>query len=229
MTTNIVSTLTIRISERSRSYYIEASGLGVEVKSLPFAWTATEDDLEIVDLLHSVDATHVWDVTQGNEIASLKYEDSRGMAIAFSPDSKWVVTGIDNFDACIFDITDNREISKLTHDGRVFAVTFSPDGKTVISAGEDKTARVWDAASGIELARMTFDKRICWASFSIDGKYAITSDLDHEIDVWLWRPEDLIAEACARLSRNLTTEEWNQYIGNEPYQPTCTNLPTSKN
>jgi len=43
--------------------------------------------------------------------------------------------------------------------------------------------------------------------------------------VWLWRPEDLIAEACARLPRNLTREEWQQYIGDEPYRPTCPNLP----
>jgi len=43
--------------------------------------------------------------------------------------------------------------------------------------------------------------------------------------VWLWRPEDLIAEACARLTCNLTREEWRQYIGDEPYRPTCPELP----
>ena len=43
--------------------------------------------------------------------------------------------------------------------------------------------------------------------------------------VWLWRPEDLIAEACARLPRNLTLEEWQRYIGDEPYRPTCPDLP----
>jgi WD40 repeat protein len=53
MTTNIVSTLTIKISERSSSYYIAASGLSADVKSLPFTWTPAEEDLEIIDLLHS--------------------------------------------------------------------------------------------------------------------------------------------------------------------------------
>ena len=42
--------------------------------------------------------------------------------------------------------------------------------------------------------------------------------------VWLWRPEDLIASACARLTRNLTLEEWRNYIGDEPYRPTCPDL-----
>jgi hypothetical protein len=37
--------------------------------------------------------------------------------------------------------------------------------------------------------------------------------------------KDLIDEACARLTRNLTPEEWRQYLGDEPYRKTCPNLP----
>jgi hypothetical protein len=40
----------------------------------------------------------------------------------------------------------------------------------------------------------------------------------------LWRPEDLITEACARLTRNLARAEWEQYLGDEPYRATCPNL-----
>ncbi len=34
-----------------------------------------------------------------------------------------------------------------------------------------------------------------------------------------------MAEACRRLPRNLTREEWPLYLGNEPYRKTCPNLP----
>ena len=34
----------------------------------------------------------------------------------------------------------------------------------------------------------------------------------------------LIAQACQRLSRNLTEAEWQQYLGDEPYRKTCPNL-----
>jgi len=34
----------------------------------------------------------------------------------------------------------------------------------------------------------------------------------------------LIAQACQRLSRNLTETEWQQYLGDEPYRKTCPNL-----
>jgi hypothetical protein len=42
----------------------------------------------------------------------------------------------------------------------------------------------------------------------------------------MYRPEDLITDACSRMERNLTRDEWDQYIGNIlPYQAICPNLP----
>jgi hypothetical protein len=44
--------------------------------------------------------------------------------------------------------------------------------------------------------------------------------------VWVYRPDDLITEACSRATRNLTQAEWKQYIGDAlPYQAVCPNLP----
>ncbi len=43
--------------------------------------------------------------------------------------------------------------------------------------------------------------------------------------VWRWRDQDLIDLACSRLTRNLTKEEWKQYLPDEPYRKTCPNLP----
>lgn len=31
-------------------------------------------------------------------------------------------------------------------------------------------------------------------------------------------------QARSRLSRNLTCQEWQEYLGNEPYRKTCPNL-----
>ena len=61
--------------------------------------------------------------------------------------------------------------------------------------------------------------------FSPDGRWVKSGSMDGMVRVWLWRPEDLITEACARLPRNLTLEEWQQYVGDEPYRHTCPNLP----
>jgi hypothetical protein len=44
--------------------------------------------------------------------------------------------------------------------------------------------------------------------------------------VWVYRQDDLIADACARVTRNLSRAEWEQYIQDAlPYQAICPNLP----
>jgi hypothetical protein len=40
----------------------------------------------------------------------------------------------------------------------------------------------------------------------------------------LWRDDDLLREACARVTRNLTPAEWAKYLPEETYQKTCRSL-----
>src|SRR5690606_8452294 len=60
---------------------------------------------------------------------------------------------------------------------------------------------------------------------STDGQYVASAARGEVITLWLWRLEDVISEACNRLSRNLTVEEWKQFFGGEPYRKTCARLP----
>ena len=116
----------------------------------------------------------------------------------------------------------------MTHDDWVFAVAFSPDGRWVVSGSGDGTARVWDAATGHEVARMTHDDLVCAVAFSPDGRWVVSGSDDKTARVWLWQPEELIVEACARLDRNLTQDEWKKYLPDAPYRPTCPKLPAGE-
>jgi WD40 repeat protein len=82
------------------------------------------------------------------------------------------------------------------------------------------TARVWEIITGREVSRLTHEGAVWAAAFSPHGRYLVTVSTDHTARVWLWLPEDLIAEACARLTRDLTLEEWRQYMGDEVYRKT---------
>jgi WD40 repeat protein len=75
---------------------------------------------------------------------------------------------------------------------------------------------------------MTHDAEVNAVSFSPDSRLVASGSGDNTVRVHRWRPEDLIAEACSRLTRNLTKGEWRLYLGDEPYQKTCKHLPEEK-
>ena len=84
----------------------------------------------------------------------------------------------------------------MTHDAFIKHVAFSPDSRWEATASDDGTARVWEVPTEHPTER------------------ALPDD-----------PEELISEACTRVGRNFTEAEWQQYFSDEPYGPTCPNLP----
>ena len=57
-----------------------------------------------------------------------------------------------------------------------------------------------------------------------NGNYLVTAGIG-AVRVWLWRGEDLVGELCGRLTRNLTPEEWQGCLIDEPYRKICPDLP----
>ena len=76
-------------------------------------------------------------------------------AIAFSPDSRHVLSGAWDRSLVLWEAKTGRRVRTfLGHrgptprQGAVWAVDFSPDGKLVISGSFDRTMILWDAATG---------------------------------------------------------------------------------
>ncbi len=72
---------------------------------------------------------------------------------------------------------------------------------------------------------MTHKSRVISVAFSQDGKYVVSAGGENKFRIWLWRPADLIAEACSFTGMNLSRAEWNLYIGDDllSYQAICPN------
>jgi WD40 repeat protein len=83
---------------------------------------------------------------------------------------------------------------------------------------------VWEVARRLEIGRVDHDGHVSMMAFSPDGKYLATAGIS-AVRVWLWRREDLVGELCGRLARNLTSEEWQQCLNDEPYRKICPDLP----
>ena len=166
---------------------------------------------------------HIWDVQTGKDLVQMVH-DGAVLSLAYNPAGTQIVTTSTDRTARIWDAATGRRIATLPHEHWVWTASFSADGREVITASVDRTARVWDAATGRELVRLDQAGQVHVAAFSPDGRQLFTGG-EESARLWLRQTKDLVAEACDRLSRNLTHDEWTRYLSDEPYRPTCADLP----
>jgi hypothetical protein len=62
-------------------------------------------------------------------------------------------------------------------------------------------------------------------AFSPDGTRLIAGSGDGTVAVWDVGLRAWPSRACRIANRNLTQEEWAQYLGDMPYHKTCPDLP----
>jgi len=178
-------------------------------------------------------AAHLWDVSNGQEVIRMQHEitgKENGFqnlmdCVTFSPDGNLLATGSWDHTARIWEVSTGKEVARLQHESYLRGVNFSPDRRYLATKTEDGIVRIWDINSQEEITRFNGqDDSISSITFSPNGRYLIKPTEGAAVTTWLWRTENLMQEACTRLTRNLTQEEWIQYFGDEPYHKTCSNL-----
>lgn len=172
----------------------------------------------------------VWEARSDREIGRAE-RDGKIRAVAMSPDQAYFALGNDDGSAEVWSMQSGQLVSKMQrHAGDVVALAFDPESRYLATASglgrEDRTARVWEVASGREIVRLRHDQTVDAVAFSPDGRYLASGGGDGIVRLWYWLPQDLIEEACARLTRNLYPFEQANYLPKEEdYEPTCKNLP----
>ncbi|MBE7557296.1 MAG: hypothetical protein HS126_40180 [Anaerolineales bacterium] len=156
--------------------------------------------------------------------------------VKFSPDSAQLATAGYDGTARLWDASTGEMLAVLGgHSDRVVKVAFSPNGKRLATASYDGTTRLWDVASKQQitifetLESVIIDdipgNAMTEIAFSSDGRLLTTVSKDGTVKVYYTHIEDLMNLACTRLSHNLNHEEWERFLPDEPYHPTCPNLP----
>lgn len=153
--------------------------------------------------------------------------------LAFNWDRKIVATGgWDNL-VSLWDLTSTpkRRETFQGHIGYVLRVLFSPDGRILSSAAERDQIRLWDVnRSGIFDTTLKGNQTTVTAlAFSGDSKLLVSGGDDGLIVLWEINETSWRERACKMANRNLTKEEWIEYVSDStPFELLCPSAPQSR-
>lgn len=163
-------------------------------------------------------------ITDGHEVARLLHDNSVDK-LAFAPDSTSLAVATDDGAVHLWSTGSGKELIRLWVGDKVANLMFGPDKGYMVVVGSAGRVSIWDITSGQEVSEIIHEQAVDNLFIGPNGKYVITVTRNGSAQLWLWRTEDLIAAACARLTRNLTEKEWTQHVGPEvPYHATCPTL-----
>lgn len=165
----------------------------------------------------------LWSVDRNTKLAETEINGISSLEmLAFSDTPELLVGGST---LSVRRLPDLKEVSTFAlGDAGFFDI--SPDGKWIfVSQGTGGTYIV-DAHTGTRAAKLWIPGPAAYKiAFNQDDERVVVVGVNGEKRVLTWKPESLVAEACARLSSNLTEREWVTYLPSEPYRKTCPNLP----
>ncbi len=158
--------------------------------------------------------------TGGRKIKSLR----------FNPENNFLAVGDINGNLELWDIELKKKISEVkAHSAQINDIRFNPTLKQMATASNDKTLKIFNIKDPADLTEppITFadnDGFVLVAQFSPDGQLIISGAYEGSQNL-VCRPSHvdyLTREICGMVSRNMSQDEWNIYIGRDiPFENTC--------
>ncbi|MEV0285420.1 BTAD domain-containing putative transcriptional regulator [Kribbella sp. NPDC050820] len=112
----------------------------------------------------------------------------------------------------------------------VLRVRYSDDGTRLVTGAIDGSVSLWDAAT-LELLGTARPPQgqgeplPAMAEFASGTHTVVIATYNGQIFHWDTSPARALETACQMAGRNLTSQEWSQYLPQQPFQKVCSNLP----
>uniref|UniRef100_A0A2K6GIS5 WD repeat domain 88 n=1 Tax=Propithecus coquereli TaxID=379532 RepID=A0A2K6GIS5_PROCO len=129
-----------------------------------------------------------WDLETGKLLWQVEH-DSFIVSCKFSPDGRYVVSGLDVGHAiCVMDAENTATISlvKGHHRKSITACCFDPDSQKVASVSLDRCIKIWDITSQATLFTIAkaHSSAISNCCFTFSGHFLCTSSWDKTLKIW---------------------------------------------
>lgn len=128
---------------------------------------------------------HVWDRATGRVL--IEFGNEGGIdAVAFSPDSKSVLTGSLDGEVHLWNIETGKMVQTFkAHSKEVFALSFNSDGAYVFAGSVNGTITIWETATGREVKVFERHKHsIIAIAVSSDAKTMLSVSQDGMVISW---------------------------------------------
>lgn len=172
----------------------------------------------------------VWDLVSGKPLRTIA-EDQLIYSAIFVGDNTLIASGENSLQWWDHE-TNQRLFTKDS--GLASRMSVDADSETLMTLGYvSGEAQAWDLRTGRLLRRIPYAKAIHAAAIDARGEWLAVTGSDwlsgqDIIEFARLRPGKLAETACELLGRNLSRDEWDDYIGNRPYRKTCPDADNSK-
>jgi WD40 repeat protein len=173
-----------------------------------------------------------WSAGKAGERLTVPRVHSGGINdLVFSPDSQTLYAGSQDQTVSIYNLQQlSSKPTLLTgHQDNITALAISVDGQTLATGSMDHTIRLWNTKmlSTNPIVLLGHTDSISGLAFTPDGGYLISASWDGHVRRWTLDLEKVAAQICQSIGRNLTADEWSQYLGTweEAYHATCPEFP----
>jgi WD40 repeat protein len=213
-------------------HQLEATPIVLDIPETLVTAVAFSPDSQHLATSSAGGPVRLWYVHQRDIIRSFPGDSNKvvTLSVAFSPDGQRLAFGDSDGMVRLWDLRQPEAAPVvLSGDGvPVYTVTFSPDNQRLAAGSLNNTARLWNLHQ-LEVPPIILRGHtgpVFSVAFSPDGQRLATGSHDKTIRLWQVHTTHLADVVCERVWRNLTLDEWRQFIGADiPYERTCPNLP----
>jgi hypothetical protein len=179
----------LNIKVLAEKYNLQASNIAIHdptkgIRLAEYAYSIDSTNQGILSNIKRIYSDNIfYTLIAKHDDVFAKQEDAI-IAVSFSPDNKYILTGSGDGTARLWDLEGNLIKIFIGHSGYVNSVAFSSDGQSILTGSSDRSARLWNISGKVIRDFKGHSMSVNSVAFSPDGKEILTGSKDRTARLW---------------------------------------------